>query len=176
MQSPKICQRIVDLLTVDAQTKILEIGPGHGALTSYLEQLGAKYLLLVEKDASLALERQKVLSSNAQCVLLDALNFPWERLDEAWVVVGNLPYNIASPLMYDLVSQAPLFKQAVFMLQKEVAERVCASPKCKAYGALSIWMQSFGVPKYAFKVAPSCFWPIPKVDSAVIAYVPKREP
>ncbi|MBQ9537119.1 MAG: ribosomal RNA small subunit methyltransferase A [Desulfovibrionaceae bacterium] len=173
---PKICSRIVQLLGSKQSEQILEIGPGHGALTKHLVSLAPRALVLVEKDATLARECQKTYGSMCQCVLADALQFAWERLDETWVVLGNLPYNIASPLLFDLTSRQPHIAQGVFMVQKEVAQRICASPGSKAYGALGIWVQSFVAPTLAFVVPPSCFWPKPKVDSAVISYIPRVNP
>ena len=171
LQAPNICHKITSLVASAAAPNILEIGPGHGALTSHLLELSSN-LLLLEKDQHLAFELKKVLPTQALCLLTDALTFSWERLDPSWVVVGNLPYNIASPLIFDLVAKANI-ALGVFMVQKEVAQRICANPSCKAYGALSIWVQSFGSPKLAFTVPPSCFWPKPKVDSAVLTYTPK---
>ena len=163
LQAPHICAKIAHLAGEDSPKHLLEVGPGHGALTSHLLELEANELVLLEKDNALAAELARNFSPKARCILTDALTFAWERLDQSWVVVGNLPYNIASTLIFDLVAKARI-KRGVFMVQKEVAERICARPACKAYGALSIWVQSFGRPKIEFSVPPSCFWPKPKVD------------
>ena len=102
----------------------------------------------------------------------DALALPWERLPGPWKVIGNLPYNIASPFMWELFSRAGDLRRAVFMVQMEVGLRLAAKPITSAYGALSIWVQSFVRPELAFIVPPHVFSPKPKVDSAVLAFTP----
>ena len=174
LHAPNICSKIAHLVALAQTNNILEIGPGHGALTKHLLDLTPTKLVLLEKDNFLASELAPKLPPYAICVLTDALTFAWQRLDPSWVVVGNLPYNIASPLLFDLTAKAQM-ALGVFMVQKEVAERICAQPACKAYGALSIWIQTFGRPHMEFLVPPSCFHPKPKVDSAVISFQPKHD-
>jgi 16S rRNA (adenine1518-N6/adenine1519-N6)-dimethyltransferase len=102
----------------------------------------------------------------------DALNYPWEQMDGDWKIAGNLPYNVASPLMWDIVCRVPHLSRAVFMIQKEVGDRLLAHPGGKDYGALSVWIQSFVVPQKGFIVGPASFSPPPKVDSAVVVFLP----
>jgi 16S rRNA (adenine1518-N6/adenine1519-N6)-dimethyltransferase len=109
--------------------------------------------------------RQRVL-------LADALTLPFERFPSGWKLIGNLPYNVASPLLWELFSRMPAPARAVFMLQKEVGLRLTAAPGSRAYGALSVWLQSFTRPRAAFVVPPHVFHPPPKVDSMVLVFEP----
>lgn len=169
-----ISEKIVRLLRVRPEDRVLEIGPGPGALTGLLEQAGPRRLILLEKDRHWAAERQRHAGPRTQAVLIDALTVAWERLtpEQPWKIIGNLPYNVASPLIWDIFSQATGLTRAVFMIQKEVGERLAARPGTKNYGALSVWVQSFMRPEWGFVVGPGAFSPPPKVDSAVVAFTP----
>lgn len=105
-------------------------------------------------------------------VLADALRMPWEHFTTPWKFIGNLPYNIASPLMWDIFSRAPGLVRAVFMIQKEVGRRITANPGTSAYGALSVWVQSHMRVKTECIVPPQVFRPRPKVDSVVLVFDP----
>ncbi|MCR5815208.1 MAG: 16S rRNA (adenine(1518)-N(6)/adenine(1519)-N(6))-dimethyltransferase RsmA [Desulfovibrio sp.] len=177
LHNPSVCARICALLDLTASDQILEIGPGAGALTKHLENCPHSRLLLVEKDHYWARERQKAAKESTLCVLADALRFDYTRLKgQHFTIVGNLPYNIASPLIWTIAQSVTDLKQAVFMVQKEVAERLAARPGQKSYGALSVWVQSFLKPRLAFTVKPGNFTPPPKVDSAVVHFSPLSEP
>ena len=167
-----VSQRIVRLLEIGPQDRVLEIGPGPGALSALLRAENPARLLLVEKDSHWAAERRK--AGDGQVVLMDAMHFAWERItpERPWKIIGNLPYNVASPLLWDIASQAGGLQRAVCMVQKEVAQRIVASPDTKNYGALSVWLQSFMRPQLVFTVGPGAFTPPPKVDSAVVLFVP----
>lgn len=165
---------MVTLLDLTDTTKILEIGPGAGALTTVLEQSPHAVLLLLEKDNFWARDRQNTAAPKTQCLLQDALTFDFSRITDGWTVVGNLPYNIASPLIWDCVEKAS-FTQALFMVQKEVADRLTAVPGSKKYGALSVWVQSFALTRSCFTVKPQAFMPPPKVDSGVVLFLPKSQ-
>jgi 16S rRNA (adenine1518-N6/adenine1519-N6)-dimethyltransferase len=129
-------------------------------------------LLLLEKDRHWAAERHK--AGDGHVVLMDAMRFAWNRVtpEYPWKIIGNLPYNVASPLLWDIASQAAGLQRAVCMVQKEVALRMTASPDTKHYGALSVWLQSFTRPQSVFTVGPEAFTPPPKVDSTVVLFVP----
>lgn len=168
----RICRRIVALLAPRAGDCILEIGPGPGALTGLLEAAEPARFLALEKDPYWAMERN---NANCQAVLIDALRFDWQRLANAgrdWKIIGNLPYNVASPLIWDIVSLGANFSRAVFMVQKEVAMRITARPGGKDYGALSVWVQYHAAARPAFTVGPGAFKPPPRVDSAVFSLEP----
>ncbi|HIV64983.1 MAG TPA: ribosomal RNA small subunit methyltransferase A, partial [Candidatus Mailhella excrementigallinarum] len=149
-----------------------EIGPGPGALTRYLRESVCSRLTLLEKDDRFAALHSSCPRPGLQVIHGDALTYPWEKLAAPCRIVGNLPYNIASPLMWDIVSRTRGYVRAVFMIQKEVADRILAEPGSKTYGALSVWIQSYAVPRKGFIVRPGAFSPPPKVDSAVITLAP----
>lgn len=172
LRSPDTARRIADLLEIGPEDRVLEIGPGPGALSVFLRAAGPALLVLVEKDRYWALERRK--SGDGQVLLMDATRFAWERItpERPWKVIGNLPYNVASFLIWDIVSRASGLARAVFMVQKEVALRLAALPGGKNYGALSVWAQSFTRPKIEFSLGPGAFAPPPKVDSALVSFMP----
>lgn len=171
--SPAICSKIANLLNLTDGDQILEIGPGGGALTQVLKP--HKNLLLLEKDKYWANNLVHKIDSHSQVILMDAMSFPWRKLVNLgkWKITGNLPYNIASPLIWNIVSQCDVWEKAVFMVQKEVALRLIAKSGTKAYGALTVWVQSFAQPNLEFVISPGAFRPPPKVDSAVVSFTPK---
>lgn len=201
LTDPNVARKIVASLGIEPGDAVLEIGPGRGALTGFLMESGAGKLMALEKDSDLAPELARrwpgLLVVNA-----DALEFAWERLDALTGarpedappigadpppsvsapramdrpgvrIVGNLPYNVASPIMWDIASRCRGFARAVFMVQLEVAERIVAVPRTKDYGGLTVWLQSHVRAEKLFKVPPGVFTPKPKVDSAVVAFTPR---
>lgn len=105
-------------------------------------------------------------------VAIDALDMDWERLASLTdlKIIGNLPYNIASALLWKIVSKVH-FSKMVFTVQKDVAFRIAASPGNRVYGALSAWIQSFAQVKFEFEISPNCFHPKPNVDSATVSFI-----
>lgn len=176
LHDANIINKIVSLIDPRPGDRILEIGPGRGALTGALMAARPGLCVALEKDLELAcaLKRQY---PDLNLAALDALGFAWERLgsEPCWKVVGNLPYNVASPLMWEAAARAAGAERHVFMIQKEVAERIVAPPGSRAYGSLSVWLRSFVRPRLAFVVSPAVFWPRPKVDSAVVVFEPVTE-
>lgn len=173
LKDSNICLKIIEALEIEREDLILEIGPGRGALTFFIEERQLKDFLVLEKDLSLALDlRQK--SPFLKIICIDALNFAWEKLEALKKVklVGNLPYNVASPLLWNIISEFNSYSKAVFMVQKEVARRIVARPGSKEYGMLSVWLQFFSKPKILFLVSPKVFFPTPKVYSAVLSFSP----
>ncbi len=169
-----IARKIVASLDLGPFDLALEIGPGRGVLTRLMARDAGRVLAL-EKDASLAFALEK--NSKILMVNMDALHLDWRRLDRrpGIKIAGNLPYNIAQVLLWDLVSQTRKFGKAVFMLQKEVAQRITSAPGCKEYGALSVWIQSHVRVKLLFSVPPWVFRPRPRVHSSVIGLTPLPE-
>lgn len=169
-----ICRRIAALLLPRAEDRVIEIGPGPGALTRALEDQPHACLLLLEKDNHWAAERQRQAGERTQAVLTDALRFDWSRItpDYPWKIAGNLPYNVASPMLWDMVARAEGLLRGAFMVQKEVGQRLAARPGTAQYGALSVWVQSFVSPRLEFIVGPGAFSPPPRVDSAVLSFTP----
>lgn len=172
LRRPDICERIADLIHPQADDCILEIGPGPGALTKVLEARPHSKLVLIEKDEHWAAVRQAEGAPGTDARCADALAFPWESLEGDWKIIGNLPYNVASPLIWEIALRCRALTEAAFMIQKEVGQRLTAAPGSKHYGALSVWVQAFCSAKMAFTVGPAAFSPPPKVDSAVVAFRP----
>lgn len=181
LKNEKVIQRIINLADIHEKEQIMEIGPGPGALTHTLRDLDYAKFWLLEKDDIFAQNHKEYAQThkhdNCMVFHIDALTFNWHSLQGEWKILGNLPYNVASPLMWDIVSKVPNLSRAVFMIQKEVAERIRAKEGSKTYGALSAWIQSFCKVEKGFVVTPSAFTPPPKVDSEVIILkpVPKTE-
>lgn len=169
---PNVARKIVGRLDLQPADKVLEIGPGQGALSRFLFQSGA-HVAAVEKDLALAREL-KERWPDVDVIAVDALDMQWDRLYLAGFgkVIGNLPYNIASRLIWDIVSRFPEATGMVFTIQKEVGLRLTARPGRKEYGALSVWVQNFAEPRLEFILGPLVFRPRPKVDSAVVFLYP----
>ena len=178
LRHESICNRIASLLLPKDTDNVIEIGPGPGALTRAIEAQPHARLVLLEKDSHWAAERQRLGAARTQAVLTDALRFDWSRItpDNPWKIIGNLPYNVASPMMWDLFSRATGLVRAAFMVQKEVGQRLAAGPGNGHYGALSVWVQSFARPRMEFIVGPGAFSPPPKVDSAIVRMIPREMP
>lgn len=156
----------------------LEIGPGRGALTRHLLP-HCDGLNVLELDRDLAAHLRASFGEKLTVVEGDALKFDFATLVPAsgkLHVVGNLPYNISTPLLFHLFSFAPSIERMVFMLQKEVVDRLAASPGDKHYGRLSVMARVHCEVEPLFEVPPGAFDPPPKVDSAVLRLIPHLSP
>ena len=170
----RILERIADALGPTAGDTVLEIGPGPGGLTEALAGRAGK-LVAIEKDADLvpALRRRV---PTAIIVEADALEADWQAIaGPEFLVAGNIPYNITSPLI-DKALAPPRPRRTVFLVQKEVADRVGAAPGGGAYGALSVGVQAVALAERLFTVPAGAFHPRPKVDSAVLRLTPLAKP
>ena len=169
--SGKALERIAQAACGDHTPLAVEIGPGRGALTEKLLE-HADRVAAIELDPELAghlrerLPRLELLEANA-------LEADWSQWG-AGVLTGNLPYYIATPIISRYLRAPGLLSQAVFLIQKEVAERITAKPGRREYGYFSVECQFLSQTEYLFTVAPGAFRPPPKVDSAVIRLTPKR--
>ncbi len=175
LKDRNIARKIVETLQITPEDRVLEIGPGPGALTDFLLEAAPAELVLVEKDEYWAAERREAGLNRPvklKVIAADAMTMDWETFTDPWKFIGNLPYNVASPLMWDIFSRAPGLRKAVFMIQKEVGDRLTAVPGGKDYGALSVWVQIHVAPRREFIVPPQVFTPRPKVDSAVLSFIP----
>jgi 16S rRNA (adenine1518-N6/adenine1519-N6)-dimethyltransferase len=171
---PRILSRIAAALEPLPGETILEIGPGRGTLTRQLLKQGPR-VVVIEKDRELlpVLERDV---PEAFVVEGDALDLDWHVVvGGPFVVIGNIPYNITSPLI-DKALTPPRPRIVVFMVQKEVAERVAAKPGGAEYGALSVGVQAVARVERLFNVAAGAFSPPPKVDSSVLRLSPLEQP
>jgi len=176
LSDPNICRRIVASLELEPGDPVLEIGPGRGALTAVLAEHDGPVMAL-EKDSELV-RWIRAQFPGIGVVHADGLDFCWEGTGglPGLSLIGNLPYNVASPMIWEMVSRCRAWKSMLFMVQKEVALRLTAEAGCKAYGALSAWVGSFAVARYVFTVPPHVFRPRPKVDSAMVRFVPRPDP
>jgi 16S rRNA (adenine1518-N6/adenine1519-N6)-dimethyltransferase len=175
LHDQNIIHKIISSVNPQPGQNIVEIGPGQGALTLPLLKRCQK-LTAIELDRDLIpiLQRKSADIGELTLVNQDVLNFDLSALDLSppFRLVGNLPYNISTPLMFHLLTSSALISDMVFMLQKEVAQRIIAKPHNKLYGKLTVMMQYFCDSEYLFDVPPGCFSPPPKVDSAVIRLRP----
>ena len=171
-----VIHRILRGIHPRAGEHLVEIGPGQGALTEGLLDSGAR-LDVVELDLDLIpiLQGKFGARDNFHLNQGDALKFDFARLTEqphSLRIVGNLPYNISTPLIFHLLDHAPLIRDMHFMLQKEVVERLAAEPGGGDWGRLSIMVQYHCRVEHLFNVGPGAFNPAPKVDSAIVRLVP----
>lgn len=155
---------------------VLEIGPGLGALTQPLLQV-LDHLNAVEIDRDLQehLKRLPIAQDKFHLIGGDALKVDYSQFGSHLRIVGNLPYNISTPLLLRLLEYAPFIKDMYFMLQKEVVMRMAASHGTKAYGRLSVMMQYECEVVHVFDVPPEAFDPPPKVNSAIVRLIPYKQ-
>jgi len=175
LSDPNICRRIVASLELAPGDPVLEIGPGRGALTRVLAGHEGPVMAL-EKDSELV-RWIKTEFPAVGVVHADGLDFCWEatRALPGLSLIGNLPYNVASPMIWEMVSRCRNWKTMVFMVQKEVAERLAAREGGRAYGAISAWIGNFVRPELVFTVPPQVFRPQPKVHSAIVRFSPRPD-
>ena len=176
--APAIAERIVDLARLDEPAVVLEIGPGRGALTTLLAAR-CRRLLLIEVDRDLVAHLRTAFADrpSVEIILGDVLGIDLQALlgaEAPVTAVANLPYNISTPVLMALLGVPELFGRLVLMLQREVAERICAGPGSKAYGALSVVVQVMADARIALRVPPTAFAPRPRVESAVMVIEPRR--
>ncbi|MFK3800157.1 16S rRNA (adenine(1518)-N(6)/adenine(1519)-N(6))-dimethyltransferase RsmA [Pseudomonas sp. NPDC088444] len=171
-----VIDKILRSIRARADDRMLEIGPGQGALTEGLLRSGAKLdVVELDKDLVPILMGQFSHLPNFNLHQGDALKYDFNTLNAApntLRVVGNLPYNISTPLIFHLLDSAHLIRDMHFMLQKEVVERLAAGPGGGDWGRLSIMVQYHCRVEHLFNVGPGAFNPPPKVDSAIVRLVP----
>ena len=168
--SERIVNSIVELISATPEQTIVEIGPGQGALTWPLSKTGAK-LIAVEFDRLLATKLSREFEKNSNVTVLnqDFLKFePQSKELDEFILCGNLPYNISSPVIDWTVKNRNRVTKAVFMLQKEVALRLTSSAGSKQWSPLAIFTQLYYDTKLSLSVSPENFKPPPKIDSAVV--------
>ena len=160
-----ILERIVQFAHVNTDDTVLEIGPGKGTLTAVLAT-AARHVIAIEIDRDLIPGLRSTVAANVEVIEGDALTIDLPR--EPFHVVSNLPYNVATPLFKRFIEHRSRINAVTVMIQKEVAERLSAKPRTKAYGPLSVLVQYYASVNYGFTVSPGAFTPPPKVDSAVV--------
>lgn len=177
LRDPNILYNLALAARARAGERVVEIGPGEGALTRRLLEMYDD-VIAVETD-SRAVELLGRNMPQAEVVQADILEMPWERVmrpGAGHVVIGNIPYNITSPILFKVMDAAELFRRAVFTMQKEVAERLVARPGSKSYSILSVQAQLLGSVEYLFTISRHAFYPKPKIESSAIAFTPSPEP
>jgi len=180
LRDPGIISRILQSMAPGPQDSVLEIGPGTGALTDDLaRQCGRLHLVEIDRDLAARLREKFATKPHVTVHTLDALTLSLEGLGTAPTtlrIVGNLPYNISTPLIFRLLAQHRHIQDMHFMLQHEVVARMAAAPGQRTYGRLSVMLQALCRVEALFKVPPGAFRPVPRVDSAMVKLTPLPVP
>ena len=172
LHDPGVVARIVDAIAPGPQDHVVEIGPGEGALTRALRARAGRFEAIeIDRDLAAALRAEGV-----EVHVADALAFDFAALPPGTRIVGNLPYNISTPILFRLAAHAAHFRDVHCMLQLEVVRRMVAQPSTPDYGRLSVMLQARFRLQMLFRVAAGAFRPPPKVESAVVRMLPLAEP
>ena len=179
LRDSNIIERILGSIAPQPEDRLLEIGPGQAALTDLLAASGAQ-LDCVELDRDLAAFLQQRFAGNDHVRIhqQDILKFDLDSLAAepgSLRVIGNLPYNISTPVLFHLLKSHELIRDMVFMLQLEVVQRMAAEPGSKNYGRLGLMLQYYCRVEHLFNVPPEAFSPRPKVSSAIVRLVPHKQ-
>ncbi|MET0146226.1 MAG: 16S rRNA (adenine(1518)-N(6)/adenine(1519)-N(6))-dimethyltransferase RsmA [Ilumatobacteraceae bacterium] len=177
---PNTVRRIAHLAAVGPDDHVVEIGAGLGSLTLALAETGAD-VTAVEVDRGLVGALREVVAdaSNVHVVEADAMTLDWDALlgdRTGWVLVANLPYNVATPLVADLLDDVPAIARMLVMVQREVGERLVAGPGSAAYGAVSVKVAYWASARLAGFVPAAVFMPRPNVESALVEIVRREHP
>jgi len=176
----EIIKKIADITIINKNTNIIEIGPGSGNLTEELLKRNPKDFFAIEFDKDLTYFLDKIRNnySNFNYKISDALTFDEKSIfKKKSIVFGNLPYNISLKLLIKWIYSdpwPPFYDQLILMFQKEVAERIIATPNHKKYGRISILTDARLNVKFHFNISKKEFNPEPKIDSSVLSFVPKK--
>ena len=177
LHDPRVITRILTALDPRPDDHIVEIGPGRGALTApLLSRIAQLDVVEIDRDVVAPLRSACGDAPGLRIHLADALDFDFTALarpGEKLRLVGNLPYNISTPLLFHLLTQAHVVRDMLFMLQKEVVDRMAAGPGEDDYGRLSVALAARAEVVHLFDVGPGAFNPPPQVDSAVVRLVPR---
>jgi 16S rRNA (adenine1518-N6/adenine1519-N6)-dimethyltransferase len=173
LHDENICRNIVSAFETKNDDFVIEIGAGKGALTKYLTE-PTRNLAVIELDKNNC-DVLKETFPGLKIINEDVLNVNFQELSNSFGkkksklrIIGNIPYNITSPILFKLIDNRQVICDAQLMIQEEVAKRLTAKPNTKDYGILSVFTQVYTKPKLLFKVSKNCFYPKPKVDSRVI--------
>jgi 16S rRNA (adenine1518-N6/adenine1519-N6)-dimethyltransferase len=180
LHDPAVIRRLVDAIRPQPRDVMVEIGGGPGALTIPLsEKLDRLHVVEVDRELAAALPARVAHPERLVVHEADALEFDFGKLaagPRSLRLVGNLPYNISTPLLFHLAAFAPLIKDLHVMLQREVVERITAAPGGKDYGRLTVMLALFARAQVCFDIGPGAFTPPPKVWSTVVRLVPHEAP
>jgi 16S rRNA (adenine1518-N6/adenine1519-N6)-dimethyltransferase len=175
---PNTVRRIARLAGIGPADRVVEIGAGVGSLTLALAETGAA-VTAIEIDHGLVPVLRAVLDgTGVRVVEGDALRLDWSAVlgDDRWTLVANLPYNVATPLVADLLDGVAQIERMLVMVQREVGERLCAAPRTPAYGAVSVKVAYWATARIVGLVPASVFVPRPKVESALVEIVRREQP
>jgi 16S rRNA (adenine1518-N6/adenine1519-N6)-dimethyltransferase len=178
---PNTVRRIVRLAGVGPGDHVVEVGAGLGSLTLALVEAGAR-VTAIELDRHLGPVLAEVLADadpRPRVIHADALDLDWSAVlagADRWQLVANLPYNVATPLVLDVLDRVPAIDRLLVMVQREVGERLAASPGTKAYGIPSVKVAYWADAEVVGRVGPNVFLPKPRVDSALVRIVRRAEP
>lgn len=175
LRDPHVLEQIAEVIAPQVDDALIEIGPGEGALTAAILSR-IDHLNAIEIDRDLIPVLQKRFGNHLRLFADDALRFDFSAIApmQGLRIVGNLPYNISTPLIFHLMKTLPHIRDMTFLLQREVVERMAAKPGTKIYGRLSVMVQYSCDTKALFTVNPTAFTPPPKVESALIQLTPWR--
>jgi 16S rRNA (adenine1518-N6/adenine1519-N6)-dimethyltransferase len=181
LKDQAVLDEIISAIAPQSSDLMVEIGPGLGAMTRLLlPALTQLHVVELDRDLVDRLRRQydakRLIVHSGDALQFDFGELLADRAGEKLRIVGNLPYNISSPLLFHLASFAPLVRDQHFMLQKEVVERMVAEPGSKVFGRLSVMLQWRYAMEMVLTVPPSAFDPPPKVDSAIVRMIPLAAP
>lgn len=170
LQDANVAQKIVRSFNPQHDDCVVEIGPGKGALTSLLLER-VPHITVIELDNELAPQLQTQFGERITVIHRDVLELPISSLAQHGKkvrLIGNIPYNITSPLLFHVIDSRDAVLDFVVMMQTEVAQRLTARPRTKEYGILSVFLQYYCTPKILFAVSRHSFFPVPSVSSAVV--------
>ncbi|MBT5855234.1 ribosomal RNA small subunit methyltransferase A [bacterium] len=171
-----IIRKILGAASINSAEHLIEIGCGDGILTKELSNTG-KPLTVIELDQHYLEKVQALVPDTVSFIHQDALKVDFQALPPHPItMIANIPYQISSPLMERLIRDRSVIKECTLMVQNEFAKRICGQPKTKDYGSLSVYAQFYLDIEICFPVSRNCFYPVPKVDSAVIKLSPKAKP
>ncbi len=175
-------RQIAALAALEPDDTVLEVGPGLGSLTLALLEAGACRIVAVEIDPALAAELPRTLAARTPglagrvtVVNADALSVTADDVGQPAVLVANLPYNVAVPVLLHLLAAVPSLRRGLVMVQAEVADRLCARPGSRVYGAPSVKLAWYASARPAGIVPRTVFWPVPNVDSKLVEFT-RRDP
>lgn len=173
LKDENICRNIIRSFNIKPDDFIIEIGSGQGAITKYILSQ-TENVIAVEYDINncdiLRGKFPELEIMNEDILTLSFADIVRKKdLDQKLRIIGNIPYNITSPLLFKLIENRHMISDAQFMIQEEVAQRFAAKPNTKEYGILSVFTQVYAKPKLMFKVSRNCFYPKPRVDSRIIS-------
>ena len=176
LHDENVCRKIVDQLALTPGMRLLEVGPGGGAITKYLIALPGVDYKAIEIDEEKVHFLNKTYPQLQGKIIMQDILAAEAPFSDNFSVIGNFPYNISSQILFKMLDWEPQVDEVIGMFQKEVAQRIASGPGSKVYGILSVLMQAFFKVEYLFDVNQQCFTPPPKVMSGVLRFSNLRNP